>query len=57
MKFFLLNPNWDFRGVIQDLEAFRTVGQKLTDETTFPEWKPDAYFNRPPAAAPKPKSK
>jgi Zn-dependent M28 family amino/carboxypeptidase len=51
------DPNWDFRGVIQDLEAFRAVGQKLADETTFPEWKPDADFHRPSAAAPKPKSK
>lgn len=50
------DPAWDFRGVIQDLEAFRAVGQKLADETTFPEWKPDADFHRP-AAAQKPKGK
>jgi len=50
------DPAWDFRGVIQDLEAFRAVGQKLADETTFPEWKPDADFHRPPTTTPKPKS-
>ena len=51
------DPAWDFRGVIQDLEAFRAVGRKLADETTFPEWKPDADFHRPAAAAAKPKGK
>ncbi len=43
------DPAWDFRGVIEDLEAFRAVGQKLADEATFPEWKPDADFHRPAA--------
>ena len=41
------DPNWDLRGVIQDLEAFYAVGRKLADETTFPEWKADADFHRP----------
>ena len=43
------DPNWDFRGVIQDLEALHAVGMKLADETTFPDWKPDADFHRPAA--------
>jgi Zn-dependent M28 family amino/carboxypeptidase len=51
------DPAWDFRGVVQDLEAFRAVGQKLADETTFPEWKADADFHRPPAAESKSKPK
>jgi Zn-dependent M28 family amino/carboxypeptidase len=51
------DPAWDFRGVIQDLEAFHAVGQKLAGETTFPEWKPEADFHRPPATAAKPKAK
>ncbi len=41
------DPNWDFRGVIEDLEAFYAVGRKLADESTFPQWKPDADFKRP----------
>jgi Zn-dependent M28 family amino/carboxypeptidase len=49
------DPAWDFRGVIQDLDAFYAVGRKLADETTFPEWKPDADFHRPAAAVSKPK--
>ena len=43
------DPGWDFRGVIQDLEALHAVGEKLVDETTFPEWKPEAEFHRPTA--------
>ena len=46
------DPNWDFRGVIQDLEALHAVGLKLADETTFPDWKPDADFHRPAAGTP-----
>ena len=41
------DPNWDFRGVIEDLKAFYAVGRKLADESTFPQWKPDADFHRP----------
>ncbi|HEY6985573.1 MAG TPA: M28 family metallopeptidase [Rhodanobacteraceae bacterium] len=48
------DPNWDLRGVVEDVKAFYAVGRKLGDETTFPQWKPDADFHRPsnnPAAA------
>jgi hypothetical protein len=38
--------------VIEDLGAFYAVGKKLADETTFPEWKPDADFHRPAAGKP-----
>lgn len=41
------DPNWDYRGVVQDLEALYAVGRKLADETTFPQWKPGADFARP----------
>jgi Zn-dependent M28 family amino/carboxypeptidase len=51
------DPDWDFRGVIEDVSAFYAVGRKLADETTFPEWKPDADFHRPAAKAAKPKGK
>jgi Zn-dependent M28 family amino/carboxypeptidase len=40
------DPDWDFRGVIADVEAFHAVGKRLADETTFPAWKPDADFRR-----------
>jgi len=40
------DPGWDFRGVMQDVEAFHAVGRQLADETTFPAWKPGADFRR-----------
>jgi len=43
------DPNWDLRGVIDDVKAFYAVGKRLADETTFPQWKPDADFHRPAA--------
>jgi Zn-dependent M28 family amino/carboxypeptidase len=55
------DPTWDFRGVVADVQAFYAVAKKLADETTFPQWKPDADFHRPTAAetaaATKPASK
>jgi Zn-dependent M28 family amino/carboxypeptidase len=47
------DPNWDFRGVIDDLKAFHAVGKQLADGTTFPEWKAGADFHRPQAPAAK----
>ena len=41
------DPEWDFRGVIEDLGLFYAVGRKLADEATFPQWKPGADFARP----------
>lgn len=41
------DPDWDYRGVIADLDALYAVGRKLGDETTFPQWKPGADFARP----------
>jgi len=46
------DPNWDFRGIVQDLKALYAVGRKLADETTFPQWKPDADFQRPATSPP-----
>jgi Zn-dependent M28 family amino/carboxypeptidase len=43
------DPNWDFRGVVADLELLYTVGRKLGDEAGFPQWKPGADFARPTA--------
>ncbi|HEY0179126.1 MAG TPA: M28 family metallopeptidase [Dokdonella sp.] len=44
------DPNWDLRGVVDDLKAFYAVGRRLADEDTFPQWKPGADFRRPAAA-------
>ncbi|HET9034076.1 MAG TPA: M28 family metallopeptidase [Dokdonella sp.] len=41
------DPNWDYRGVIEDLDLLYAVGRKLADESTFPQWKPGADFSRP----------
>jgi Zn-dependent M28 family amino/carboxypeptidase len=40
------DPNWDFRGVVADVQAFYAVGRKLADESTFPQWNADAEFQR-----------
>ncbi|MEO5626786.1 MAG: M28 family metallopeptidase [Dokdonella sp.] len=45
------DPNWDFRGVVEDIEAMHVVGKQLSDATTFPQWKPGADFHRPQAPA------
>ena len=41
------DPDWDYRGVIEDLDLLYAVGRKLADESTFPQWKPGADFSRP----------
>lgn len=41
------DPNWDLRGVIEDVKAFYAVGKRLADESTFPAWKAGADFHRP----------
>ena len=46
------DPDWDFRGVMQDVEAFHAVGRELADETTFPAWNADADFRRPKSTTP-----
>ncbi|MDZ4348500.1 MAG: M28 family metallopeptidase [Xanthomonadaceae bacterium] len=32
------DPNWDLRGLIQDLNALYGVGRELTDSGTWPNW-------------------
>ncbi len=39
-------PNWDLRGLVQDLRLLYMVGSKLSMETTFPQWKPGSDFSR-----------
>ncbi|MEO7936917.1 MAG: M28 family metallopeptidase [Dokdonella sp.] len=41
------DPDWDYRGVIEDLELLYAVGRKLADESSFPQWKSGADFSRP----------
>ncbi|MFC5741999.1 M28 family peptidase [Dyella tabacisoli] len=41
------DPNWDLRGMVQDLRALFIVGGKLSMETTYPQWKPGSDFKRP----------
>ncbi len=38
------DPNWDFSGVIEDVNALYAVGKRLADETTFPDWAVDSEF-------------
>jgi Zn-dependent M28 family amino/carboxypeptidase len=38
------DPNWDYRGVIEDINALYAVGQRIANETTYPQWYPDAEF-------------
>lgn len=48
------DPDWDYRGVIEDLDLFYAVGRKLADESSFPQWKPGSDFSRPATANAKP---
>lgn len=41
------DPDWDYRGVIADLDLLYVVGRKLADESAFPQWKPGSDFARP----------
>ncbi|SFS04948.1 Zn-dependent amino-or carboxypeptidase, M28 family [Dyella sp. OK004] len=41
------DPQWDLRGVAEDLRALFMVGGKLSMETPYPQWKPEANFQRP----------
>ncbi|WP_217317951.1 M28 family peptidase [Rhodanobacter sp. C03] len=42
------DPNWDLRGMVQDLRLLYMVGSKLSTGTTpFPQWKPNSDFTRP----------
>lgn len=44
----VFDPNWDLRGMVQDLRLLYMVGSKLSTGTTpFPQWKPGSDFRRP----------
>ena len=38
------NPNWDFSGMVEDLQLLFHVGLKLGNEDTFPNWKEGTEF-------------
>jgi Zn-dependent M28 family amino/carboxypeptidase len=41
------DPEWDLRGLVQDLRLLYMVGSKLSMDTSFPQWKPGSDFRRP----------
>jgi len=44
------DPNWDFRGAVQDMDLLLAIGRRLANESTFPQWKAGADFARPAPA-------
>ncbi len=44
-------PNWDYRGMIQDLEVIFQAGQALADSREWPQWKPGSEFGPARAAS------
>ncbi len=43
----IYDPNWDLRGLVQDLRLLYMVGSKLSMASSFPQWKPGSDFRRP----------
>jgi len=41
------DPNWDLRGVVQDLDALYAVGRRIADEATWPAWSATSEFSGP----------
>ncbi len=46
------SPDWDYRGQIEDLQVYYSVGRSLADSADWPEWKPGSEFGsaRTPSA-------
>ena len=40
------DPNWDWRGVTQDLQLFYRLGRMLAETDDWPNWRPDDEFRR-----------
>ena len=38
------DPNWDLSGAAEDIMMYFDIGQRLTQETSFPEWFPGNEF-------------
>lgn len=48
----VFDPNWDLRGMVQDLRLLYMVGSKLAKgNAPFPQWKQGSDFRRPGAEA------
>ncbi len=45
------DPDWDFSGVVEDVQALYAVGKRLADETTWPQWAADSEFRAAREAA------
>jgi Zn-dependent M28 family amino/carboxypeptidase len=37
--------DWDLRGAVEDLELYRTIGERLADTRRFPRWLPNSEFS------------
>lgn len=38
------DPDWDFRGVVKDVQALYQVGKQLASETSYPKWAEGSPF-------------
>jgi Zn-dependent M28 family amino/carboxypeptidase len=38
------NPNWDFSGVVADVEVLHTMGDTLANSDAWPNWHKDSAF-------------
>ena len=38
------SPDWDYRGMIEDLTVFYDVGRDLANGRDWPQWKPGSEF-------------
>lgn len=45
------SPDWDYRGQVEDLEVYLTVGRALANSRAWPAWKPGSEFGPARAAS------
>jgi Zn-dependent M28 family amino/carboxypeptidase len=38
------DPNWDLAGALENINALYTVGKRLANQSTFPQWNADSEF-------------
>ncbi len=46
------NPQWDFRGVVEDAQALYAVGRELAGSNAWPQWYQDSEFRARRKSAP-----
>ncbi|HEV2705107.1 MAG TPA: M28 family peptidase, partial [Pyrinomonadaceae bacterium] len=39
-----IKPDWDLTGAVEDARLLFTVGRRVAEATTFPQWKPGTEF-------------